>query len=476
MHLTKIITIILLVFFSASYSGQKTKNELDSLFSQKVKMLFEEGKLDESLVVCKEVISGYEQLNEDKSALKAYVRAANICSNLFRTKESLQYLDIAAEKNAAIKDKYLESRINGGYGRNYQNLGFNDLALKYYDKAISIAEKNNDKINLEYFYGLQSVIYEEQKEINKLYRSLTKAHKSRPTVYNSARLAKYFLSFRKNLDSAKFYLDLGEKMAATKKFPLFQESILQRNQGRYFMEKNDYAKAVFYLEKSLAISKQLNKPQDVKETHKMLAKAYKSLKDDEKSVQNLEKYTAITDSLLAERQKIQHLPIEKVIKEKEESSKKSFSKLYIIIFAIVLLFAVIYFISRKKFSAKSLEKEMEISLKEEENLQLQQKVNEKFDDIIQLAKNNSPEFFTRFQEIYPHVISNLLKVNPRLRVSELTLCAYIYLGFNTKDIANYTFRTISTVRNRKHNLRTKLNIPAEESTELWFKNIGNKLY
>ncbi len=476
MHLTKIITIILLVFFSASYSGQKTKNELDSLFSQKVKMLFEEGKLDESLVVCKEVISGYEQLNEDKSALKAYVRAANICSNLFRTKESLQYLDIAAEKNAAIKDESLESRINGGYGRNYQNLGFNDLALKYYDKAISIAEKNNDKINLEYFYGLQSVIYEEQKEINKLYRSLTKAHKSRPTVYNSARLAKYFLSFRKNLDSAKFYLDLGEKMAATKKFPLFQESILQRNQGRYFMEKNDYAKAVFYLEKSLAISKQLNKPQDVKETHKMLAKAYKLLKDDEKSVQNLEKYTAITDSLLAERQKIQHLPIEKVIKEKEESSKKSFSKLYLIIFAIVLLFAVIYFISRKKFSAKSLEKEMEISLKEEENLQLQQKVNEKFDDIIQLAKNNSPEFFTRFQEIYPHVISNLLKVNPRLRVSELTLCAYIYLGFNTKDIANYTFRTISTVRNRKHNLRTKLNIPAEESTELWFKNIGNKLY
>ncbi|WP_143882955.1 tetratricopeptide repeat protein [Chryseobacterium binzhouense] len=476
MHLTKIITIILLVFFSASYSGQKTKNELDSLFSQKVKILFEEGKLDESLVVCKEVISGYEQLNEDKSALKAYIRAANICSNLFRTKESLQYLDIAAEKNATIKDESLESRINGGYGRNYQNLGFNDLALKYYDKAISIAEKNNDKINLEYFYGLQSVIYEEQKEINKLYRSLTKAHKSKPSVYNSARLAKYFLSFRKNLDSAKFYLDLGEKMAATKKFPLFQESILQRNQGRYFMEKNDYAKAVFYLEKSLAISKQLNKPQDIKETHKMLAKAYKSLKDDQKSVQNLEKYTAITDSLLAERQKIQHLPIEKVIKEKEESSKKSFSKLYLIIFAIVLLFAVIYFISRKKFSAKSLEKEMEISLKEEENLQLQQKVNEKFDDIIQLAKNNSPEFFTRFQEIYPHVISNLLKVNPRLRVSELTLCAYIYLGFNTKDIANYTFRTISTVRNRKHNLRTKLNIPAEESTELWFKNIGNKLY
>jgi len=476
MHLTKIITIILLVFFSASYSGQKTKNELDSLFSQKVKVLFAKGKLDESLVVCKEVISGYEQLNEGQSTLKAYVYAANICSNLFRTKESLQYLDIAAEKNAAIKDEYLESRINAEYGRNYKNLGFNDLALKYYDKAISIAEKNNDKINLEYFYGLQSVIYEEQEEINKLYVSLTKAHKSKPTVYNSARLAKYFLSFRKNLDSAKFYLDLGEKMAAMKKFPLFQESILQRNQGRYFMEKNDYAKAVFYLEKSLAISKQLNKPQDVKETHKMLAKAYKSLKDDEKSVQNLEKYTAITDSLLAERQKIQHLPIEKVIKEKEESSKKSFSKLYLIIFAIVLLFAVIYFISRKKFSAKSLEKEMEISLKEEENLQLQQKVNEKFDDIIQLAKNNSPEFFTRFQEIYPHVISNLLKVNPRLRVSELTLCAYIYLGFNTKDIANYTFRTISTVRNRKHNLRTKLNIPAEESTELWFKNIGNKLY
>lgn len=476
MHLTKIITIILLVFFSASYLGQKTKNELDSLFSQKVKLLFAEGKLEESLVVCKEVISGYEQLNEEKSALKTYVYAANICSNLFRTKESLQYLDIAAEKNLAIKDEYLESRINAEYGRNYKNLGFPNLALQYYNKAINIAIKNNNINNLEYFYGLQAMVYQEQNQISKLYESLQKAHKSRSTVYTSARLVNYFLTFGKDLDSARYYLKLGDKLAATKKFAVFQESILNRNWGIYYMKTGDYRKAIIYLEKSLDISKKINKPQDVKDTYRLLAKAYKSLKDDEKSVQNLEKYTAITDSLLAERQKIQHLPIEKVIKEKEESSKKSFSKLYLIIFAIVLLFAVIYFISRKKFSAKSLEKEMEISLKEEENLQLQQKVNEKFDDIIQLAKNNSPEFFTRFQEIYPHVISNLLKVNPRLRVSELTLCAYIYLGFNTKDIANYTFRTISTVRNRKHNLRTKLNIPAEESTELWFKNIGNKLY
>lgn len=475
MHLTKTITI-LLIFFSASYSGQKTRKELDSLFSKKIKVLFAEGKLDEALVLCKEIISGYERLSDERGALKAYVYAANICSNLFRTKESLQYLDIAAEKNAVIKDEYLESRINAEYGRNYKNLGFYSLALKYYDKAISIAEKNDNKNSLEYFYGLQGIIYEEQKEINKLYGSLTKAHKSKPTVYNSARLAKYFLSFRKDLDSAKFYLDLGEKMLLTKSFPVFQESILNRNWGRYFIETKDYSKAVSYLEKSLTISKQLNKPQDVKDTHKMLVKAYKLINDEQKSVQNLEKYTAITDSLLMERQKIQHLPIEKVIKEKEVSSEKSFNTLYFILFAIALLFAVIYFISRKKFSAKSLEKEMQISLKEEENFQLQQKVNEKFEDIIQLAKNNSPEFFTRFQEVYPHVISNLLKIHPRLRVSELTLSAYIYLGFNTKDIANYTFRTISTVRNRKHNLRTKLNIPAEESTELWFKNIGNNLY
>jgi hypothetical protein len=47
----------------------KSQKQLDSLFSRLLVMR-SEGKLNESLVVCKELISGYEQLKDEEKALK----------------------------------------------------------------------------------------------------------------------------------------------------------------------------------------------------------------------------------------------------------------------------------------------------------------------------------------------------------------------------------------------------------------------
>ncbi|KQT22329.1 hypothetical protein ASG31_03075 [Chryseobacterium sp. Leaf404] len=194
----------------------------------------------------------------------------------------------------------------------------------------------------------------------------------------------------------------------------------------------------------------------------------------EKRLRTLEKYTLINDILTSANNKIQEIPVKKLIKENEEISKNSKTKLYSVIIRFLLVSAGIFMFLKVKHHKKSREDKKKLYSREEENSPLQKKVIEAFGEIIQLAKKNSPEFFTRFQEVYPEVISNLLKIDSKLRVSELTLCSYIFLGFTTKDIASLTFRTISTVRNRKHNLGTKLNIPTEESTELWFKNVSRK--
>lgn len=90
-----------------------------------------------------------------------------------------------------------------------------------------------------------------------------------------------------------------------------------------------------------------------------------------------------------------------------------------------------------------------------------------------MAKANNVEFFTRFQEAYPEFIYTIRKINPDLKVSELTLLAYFYLGFNNKDIAYYTYKSTFTIRNRKHNLRKKLNINSDEDFELYLKSILN---
>jgi len=168
--------------------------------------------------------------------------------------------------------------------------------------------------------------------------------------------------------------------------------------------------------------------------------------------------------------------VAEITEEKKEGEFGiSMSKIYTLVSVSAVLFIFLMLVllrKRKKGMNLIREKDSIISQKEEEKQILQQKINESFEEVIRLAKSNEPEFFTRFQEVYPEVTAELLKINPGFRVSELTLCAYIFLGFTTKDIATYTFTSVNTVKVRKYKLRKKLNIPAEMSTEMWFRNLG----
>ena len=474
MYSNKQIIVFIILFFSGFALGQNSKKELDSIFSNDVKTLFENGKLKESLALCKKLIKDYEKINEEKSAIKVYVYAANVNSNLFEIKESLQYLDIALKKNADQNNQDLDAKIYAELGRNYKILGFTKKALKNYSKSLNIANSlplSNKKSLLNYTYGLRSAIYEDEKNIPALYKDLLLSHKSFPNTYNSSRLAKYFTVYKKNLDSAKYYLDLGAELYKEGDTPIFQYSILLRNFGRYYSELKDYRKAVSVLEESLAISEKLNKPQDVKDTRKLLYEVYKASKNTQKAIENIEIYTKINDSLINKNTEAQEIPVNHVIVEKELVNQKSKSKLYFVIFGIILLFTVILIFLIKWHNSKRKESDHVINTKSDENLQLQQKVNDAFEEVIQLAKSNSPEFFTRFKEVYPDFIDKLLEIDPKLRVSELTLLAYSYLGFNAKDIALYTFKSVNTVRSRKYNLRKKLGILPEENMELWLKNL-----
>ena len=87
-----------------------------------------------------------------------------------------------------------------------------------------------------------------------------------------------------------------------------------------------------------------------------------------------------------------------------------------------------------------------------------------------LAKKNDPNFYTRFSEVYPYFQDKLLSINLNLQTSELILLAYIYLNFETKEIADYIFKSSKTIQNRKHLLRKKLNIPTHQDFHIWLKS------
>jgi hypothetical protein len=92
-----------------------------------------------------------------------------------------------------------------------------------------------------------------------------------------------------------------------------------------------------------------------------------------------------------------------------------------------------------------------------------------------MVKDNSPHFWGRFQEIYPDFCTKMLDVNSNLKVSELTFCAYIYLGFSTKEIAEYTFKANKTIENNRYNLRKRLGLNPEEDLMIQIRKYIDKV-
>lgn len=463
--------LILPVFLFSQYS----KKEVE-VFKDEISLLRKEGRFGDALILYKKFINDNAETQNKKELFSAYVQTANLLSNLSRVKESIEYLELAQRGNQDLQDNEIEAKILGEYGRNYYALGFSQKAIEYYTKSINLTANVSDQKSkitlLQYLYGLRSSIYEETNLFDALYKDLHNGYKINSDTYSASRLAKYFTVHRENLDSAKYYLQKGEAMFNIGKLPIFQKSILLRNYGRFYFQKKDYEKAITSYNKSLEISEQLKKPKDILDTNKLLYEAYKANKDNENAGRSLEKYSKINDSLSSEHKKIQETPVKHILLEKEKAAKKEKSFLYIVIIVLVIIVLLSYFVLRRVSKFNEEEKQEMISKNEVETQELKLKINESFEEVIQLAKDNSVEFFTRFKEVYPEFVAELLKIDPKFRVTELTLLAYFYLGFNSKDIATYTFKSVNTVRSRKYNLRKKIGISSEENMELWLKNLA----
>ena len=78
-----------------------------------------------------------------------------------------------------------------------------------------------------------------------------------------------------------------------------------------------------------------------------------------------------------------------------------------------------------------------------------------FEELVSLAKQNDSTFLTRFQEVYPKFIDNLLKIDPGLVSSELAFCAMIKLNFSSKEIAKQYIYSAQIGTTEKHRLRKK---------------------
>ncbi|SDF30003.1 Tetratricopeptide repeat-containing protein [Epilithonimonas hungarica] len=502
--MNKILLYILLclpvIFFSQN--GQKIKEIEVLLDSSYIKTT--EFDLPGAIKYAQKALRSSNQKKYSRGIAISNFRIAQCLTELSIYKQGLEYLDKAQHENQILKDPNLNFEIRRVRSRIYGNMKLLPNAISESKKALeTIPELKKDETEKKF---AQTLINE---NIALIYRSMEKPDSTfyylnenqliletletqkylSSIINNYVELGNYYLSTH-DPKAARSFLSKAINTAKTHNYPFLSHTFRSYGDLMIYNKEND--SAIIYYKKALEISEQTKLKSEIPPIYQKMSNAYHLLGnkvlEEKYKLRSLE----LQNNLKSEMLSASSLIINSILSDqKDEFTKKDAKANYTIItitVAAIVLFVTLWLLYRRKVKKfkhlkkiSSQKEKMLIQQKEEITLRyredtrnLEQKINQSFDDIFALAKSNNPEFFTRFQEVYPEVISAILSIDSKLRISELTLCAYFFLGFTTKEIALYTFKSINTVRNRRQNLRNKLQIPADEDLELWFKTLSRK--
>lgn len=89
------------------------------------------------------------------------------------------------------------------------------------------------------------------------------------------------------------------------------------------------------------------------------------------------------------------------------------------------------------------------------------------------ANDDWTEFRYYFENVNTDFYSRLAKAHPDLTEKQKRLCALLYLGLNTKEIAQITFREIRSIESSRTRLRKKLGLSGDEDLNVYFRRFAN---
>ncbi|WP_120233040.1 tetratricopeptide repeat protein [Chryseobacterium sp. AG363] len=462
--------------------GQYSISQIDSLYNT-THELRKKGKYQEAVDLNLSLIENARLKGYTKGAAYSSFEVGNLYHNMGNYKESLNYLDQALLYNKDIKIPELYSKVYAELGKNYSMLNLLQNAVDNYKTAeywaLKITDKSKKEKALFYIYSCEAVSYEALEDLNASVLAAEKAFNIKQDIISATRIAKNYMVYKKDLVNAKKFLDISNNLLKSdSSVTPYQKVIALSAIGLYYNKNKEYEKsAAIYLE-AIDIAKKLKRPNEEKELYRLLYQTYKEGEKERDRLEALEKYAVINDSIESVNKTLIEIPMRKIVKEKQEKYNQNYRNLLFIGLLVVLIIAssAFMFIRQTKNHKKKLiiEKEKVILEKEVETQELKQKVNESFNDLLQLAKENSPQFWVRFQEVYPQFLNKMLAVNSKFTNAELVLSAYIYIGISTKDIASYTFRSLKTIENTRYSLRKKLHLPPDENLSFWLRSYVTK--
>jgi len=399
------------------------------------------------------------------------------------------------EKQASEIDDY--KNISNGLRLSalvYSFLGLHSDAKENFAKAFSVSDKITDSDD---FYETRGNLYNTRIEMSfysttnpmALSEYLDYAKKTANAfakiknikIRNNYLSAAYstlgqFYADKKMYDSSYHYLNKALEMARIDG-NLHNECIALYNLSYALRKQEKYEEAIIYIEKLIPLSQKANEVNMLQSSYKNIQKLYKELGNKEKELEYLNKYDVLTDSLSRKDKSLRETSIQKIALEREKTFIDEKEKLYFLIIGVCLLSALVGYFGYKTFvnyrrERKKIEhKENIIEEKESQLTELKQKVNNAFEEVVELAKKDDSSFLARFSEVYPDFIRKLNLAYPDLTPGQLKFCALLRLNFSTKEIAYYNNIGIRSVEIKKGRLRKQLNISSSEDLNKWMMNL-----
>lgn len=415
----------------------------------------------------KSSINSYLGLGEQQKAWEAAEKLLTLA-----TKENDNYYCVQALISKAIA---------------YSYLGFFDKAYRTSRDAESLCEKVVDH---DEFHSSMGQIYSGRSEIMNLQylepskiienelKSIEHYKKVKDAKKRDGWLAIQYSSL------GYTYIDLGkfeDALESNRKAYFLstkQKDSISQAFGLYgiantYLEMNQLDSSIHYYKQALPIFEKAQDVYRLQYIYEDLAIIHEKL-DEDKLYNYYSKKAKDLYDITRRKEKLETDQMSTKIIDNEKTSW--YESLYAIILGILIFFFVKLYFTIKLFKKYKREKnnrrafKSHMEEKDEVLNEMEQKMNDSFSELVDLAKRNDSSFLSRFIEIYPDFYKKLRTRYPDMTNGQIGFCAMLRLNFSTKEISQYCHISVRSVEMKKSRLRKQLNIPSDVDLNNWMMN------
>lgn len=468
--------IVLILFLSPDLYAQTNPHQtVDSLLSKSFQYFLEIDFLNNIKTANKALlISKSSEYSEGKA--RSYFYLGRAFSYLGEYNKSLEYLQLSEYESHTKKNADIHSEICRIRGQIYMYLGLPTSSLKEFRKELAFVKqikevrKRNQLESLA--YENLSISYKDIQQYDSMLYYLDEnktilSNSDIPYIQNNLMnlytLYGEYHSLQKEYDSAHYYFNQALEIANNNS--INYTSWIYKNWGDMQLQRGKVDSALILYQYAIDNLERTQIKNEYADIYNKIAQSYtlKGMNDKAKVYQ--EKAVLVDNELLKAKQEAVEKALTIILKEEREQIRSIFSSriamlIYLSIFIVFVgFFNWLHWRNRQRKKLKEKETELE---------DLESRLNNNVEELIELAKTNDIAFISTFKEKFT---KHIYEKHPDLVKSEFWFCAMIFLGFSSKEIAQYSFVEHRSIQIRKSRLRKKLNISSEIDLYMYIKSL-----